>query len=552
MTSITRRDFVKAATALTPLALAPPPDDAPQAARAAAAARQAGRPVAPGDRVDYVIAGAGHNSLVCAAYLAKAGNRVLVLEGRPSIGGGAKTAEILLPGFKSDMCSTVHGGISRNPILRDHEIDLVDYGYETIEPDVVLHIPFLDGASFTVFREDLERTAATIARVSKKDAETFRRLARSRQKVLATPPAQRAGTREGLFWKRIEDLSGYEAACYIWESPHMRAASLTAGHFGGLPGSDPGTGSQAISMIEQMGGRPIPKGGSGMLSVALGRFIEANDGVILTNKPVARLIIEQARCTGVECVDGSQFHARKGVVSTIHVKNLIDMAPRELWGDVLLDAVDIWQPEHAMFAFYFAFSEPPKYPLPDGGTISSCEAAIMQRAESIYALNADQARGELNIEDYPLQIVHPSVVDVTRVPSGYGLLKIEGTIPYALKEGPQHWDAIKDRVADEILARYLRHTANLAKEKVLARFVMSPLDIERMNPSMWRGSVHHSVRRLGNFAPYRMPIRGLYQTGGCTAPGGSITGQPGRNAAMAILQDDGKTLEQVVGGSRVR
>jgi len=550
MTSITRRDFVKSTAALAPLALGLSSSDAQQAGSAAGAARQAGRSVAPGDRFDYVIAGAGHNSLVCAAYLAKAGHRVLILEGRPLIGGGAKTAEVLLPGFKTDLCSTVHGGISQNPILRDNEINIRDYGYETIDPDVVVHIPFLDGASFTVFRQDLERTAATIARVSKKDAETFRRLARSRQKVLAMSPAERVETREGLFWGRIGDLSGYDAACHIWESRHMRAANLTAGHFGGVPGSDPGTGDQAVSMMGHLSGRPIPKGGSGMLSVALGRFIEANHGVILTNTPVARLIIEDARCKGVECVDGTQYRAQKGVVSTIHVKNLIGMAPRELWGDALLDTVDIWQPEHAMFVFHFALAESPTYPLADGGTISSCEAAIMQRPESIFVLSADQARGELNIEDYPLQIVHPSVFDTTRVPPGYGLIKIEGTMPYALKEGPQHWDVIKERVADQLLTHYLRHTANLTKDKVLAKFLLSPLDIERMNPSMWRGSVHHSVRRLGNFAPYRMPIRGLYQTGGCTAPGGSITGQPGRHTAIAILQDEGTTLEQVVGKGR--
>ncbi len=87
---------------------------------------------------DYVIAGAGHNSLVCAAYLARAGNRVLVLEGSAMIGGGVKTAEVLLPGYKTD-------GINQNPMIRDNEIPLRDYGYETIEPDVVVHILVLLG-----------------------------------------------------------------------------------------------------------------------------------------------------------------------------------------------------------------------------------------------------------------------------------------------------------------------------------------------------------------------------------------------------------------------
>ena len=540
--TISRRDFVRT-TSLAPFVAS----QLASAQTPAPAGQAPGRAAAPGDRFDYVIAGAGHNSLVCAAYLAKAGNRVLVLEGRPMIGGGVKTAEVLLPGFKQDLCSSAHNGINQNPILRDNEIPLRDYGYEVIDPDVVVHIPFLDGASFTVFRRDVARTAATIGRVSRKDADTFTRLIASRQKVLAMPAADRSRNREGVFWERIAALSGYDAAKQIWESPHMRAANLSAGHFGGVPGSDPGTGNQAVSMMNHLNGRPMPKGGSGMLTVALGRYLEASNAVILTGKPVARLIIENNRCTGVECVDGSQYRGQKGVVSTIHPKNLIGMAPRELWGDALLDTVDIWQPEHAMFAFHFALAESPKYPLPDGGTIGSCEASIMQRPESIFQLNADQARGELNIEDYPLQIVHPSVFDTTRVPAGYGAVKIEGTMPYGLKEGPHHWDAIKDRVADQLLTHYLRHTANLTKDKVLAKFLLSPVDIERMNPSMWRGSVHHSVRELDNFAPYRMPIAGLYQTGGSTAPGGSVTGQPGRNCAMVILQDEGKTLEQVVG-----
>ena len=532
MASISRRDFVKT-TAMLALA---------------SSTRASGQPAqAPGDRFDYVIAGAGHNSLLCAAYLAKAGNRVLVLEGRSLIGGGVKTAEVLLPGFKLDLCSTVHTNISRNPAVRDHEIDLREYGYELMDPEIVVHIPFLDGASFTVFRQDPERTAETIARVSKVDADTFRRLVPSRQKFLNMSPAERSDSREGSFWEKLGYLSGYDAALHLWESPHMRAASLTAGHFGGLPGSDPGTGNQAISMIGHLAGRPIPKGGSGNLTVALGRFIEAHNGVILTNKPVVQLIIERGRCVGVECLDGSQYRAQKSVVSTIHVKHLIDMAPRELWGDRLLDSVNIWQAEHAMFAFSFALAEPPTYSFSEGGTITPCEAFTMQNAESVFVLNMDQARGELNIEDYPLQIVHAANVDPGRVPAGFGTVTIEGTMPYALKEGPEHWDVIKEQVAEQLLAHYMRHTVNLTRDKVLAKLLLSPLDIERMNPSMWRGSVHHSLRTTNNYAPYRMPIPGLYQTGGCTPPGGSVSGQPGRAAAAVILEDDGTTLAEVVG-----
>jgi len=535
MSSTTRRNFVKGAgaAAIMPLALMPSTGKSQRLAQAL------------GDQFDYVIAGAGHNSLLCAAYLAKAGNSVLVLEGRAMIGGGVKTAEVLLPGFKEDLCSTVHAIFARNPAYRDNEINVRDYGYELIDPEIVVHIPFLDGVSLTVFREDADRTAETIAKVSRKDAETFRRLAASRERVSSLSPSERSQSREGIFWQRLEELSGFDAGRQIWESPHVQAANLATGHFFGVAGNDLGTGDQAVQMIDYLGGRPIPKGGSGMLSEALGRFIEAHDGVILTNKPVEQRIIERGRCAGVECSDGSQYRARKGVVSTIHIKHLFQMAPRELWGEELTDIVDIWQPEHAMFAFTYALSARPAYESSEGGIIEPCEAAILDQPESIFALNVDQATGELNLDDYPLQIVHAANVDPTRAPEGFGSVKVEGTIPYMLKEGPEHWDVIKEQVADQLFTRYLSHTANLSKEDVLAKVLMSPLDIERMNPAMWQGSVHARSRTFDNFTPYRLPIPGLYQTGSCTEGGGSVTGRPGRAAAAVILEDDGKTLEEV-------
>src|ERR1700758_5838296 len=116
MTPITRREFVQGA-ALAPLGLTSMGAMAQQTAKA------------PGDRFDIVVAGAGHNSLVCAAYMAKAGYKVLVLEGRPTIGGGCKTQEVCLPGFKEDLCSSVHGAIRSNPLIRDNELNLRDYGY---------------------------------------------------------------------------------------------------------------------------------------------------------------------------------------------------------------------------------------------------------------------------------------------------------------------------------------------------------------------------------------------------------------------------------------
>jgi phytoene dehydrogenase-like protein len=532
MSETTRRGFIKEAAALAPLALAP-------------GAR--GQSNAPGERFDFVVAGAGHNSLVCSAYLAKAGYKVLVLEGRPTIGGGCKTAEVCLPGFKEDLCSSVHSGFQTNPALT--ELSLADYGLEYLDPELVMHIPFLDGASITVWR-DLDRTCETIAKISKKDAETFRKLVPEYKAYAERGPAGSGSVRRAKFWQQLNAMSGYDATGVLFESTHLRAGCLACGHFGGVAGGDIGTGAQAFSLITQvLNGRPIPKGGSGMLSVALGRFVEAHNGVILTNKPVVQLIVENGKCLGVECADGSKYRAEKAVVSTIHLKHIVNMAPRELWGEEFNTMLDAFQPEHAMIQFHYATTEAPRYSVAGGGTISSTEAVLMDRPESVLLLNSYNARGEAWVEDTPLQIVSPSVSDPTRAPAGRHTVKIEGTMAYDLKEGgPKHWDHIKERVAEACFNRLRRVAPNLTPDKVLAKFLESPLDIERMNPAMWRGSVHAGDRRLPQMASYKMPIPGLYQTGACTPPGGSITGFPGRNAAAAIFKDLGTSIEEVGSG----
>jgi phytoene dehydrogenase-like protein len=135
------------------------------------------------------------------------------------------------------------------------------------------------------------------------------------------------------------------------------------------------------------------------------------------------------------------------------------------------------------------------------------------------------------------------------------VLKVLGFHPYDIKEGPKHWDAIKDQVSDAQLNYLRRFAPNLTDDKILARYVMSPLDLERKNASYWHGSIHAgssdpsqsgAMRPMPGWAQYRMPIPGLYQTGSCTYPGGSVTGAPGRNAAIVMLKDFGTSIEEVV------
>jgi phytoene dehydrogenase-like protein len=242
-------------------------------------------------------------------------------------------------------------------------------------------------------------------------------------------------------------------------------------------------------------------------------------------------------------------------VSTIHIKHLIKMAPKKLWGDDFQENVRLLQPEHAMFAFHYALSEPPKFELADGSTISPVESALLSEPERILLADYEHATGKLNLDKLPLQVVCPSIADPTRAPAGHHTLKLLGNLPYALEEGPQHWDNIKEKVAATVFDNFRKFCPNLTPDKILGQFIQSPIDIERMNPAMWRGSVHaaaYGAAQSGDMRPvpgwsnYRMPIPGLYQTGACTAPGGSVRGQPGRNAAIVILKDHGSSIEKAV------
>ena len=539
MSEITRRNFVKGA-AMAPLAL-----------------NAMAQSATVGDTTfDFVVAGAGHNSLITAAYLLRAGYSVVVLEGRPTIGGGCKTAEVCLPGFRTDLCSSVHTFIQSNPVLSRDELGLRAQGLEYIDPDPIMHIPFLDGTSITIWQErgahDTGNTPNTRTRMPRPFAGCWPSGGNTGPRPLPDGAPAMASV-----WRRRNAMSSYDLLNELFENEHIRTFHLALGRFSSVPGGEPGTGRFAFNaMTQQVGGRPIPKGGSGELSEALGRVIEAGGGTILTNMPVVELMIEAGTCVGVECNDGSRFRARNGVVSTVHIKHLVNMAPKELWGEEFLENVDLIQPEHAMFAFHYATTEPVVYPLEDGGTITPAESAILSNPERILSYVYEDAAGEINIDGMALQIVVPSVADTTRAPGGNHTLKIEGNLPYHLPEGPEHWDVIKEDVANRVFDYFRQFTTNLTREKILAEFLTTPLDIERWNPAMWRGSTHGfkpgpaqagDMRPVPGWSDYRMPIGGLYQTGACTNPGGSITGRPGRNAAVAILKDFGQNMEDIVG-----
>jgi phytoene dehydrogenase-like protein len=511
------------------------------------------------ETADVVIAGAGHNSLVSAAYLARAGFEVLVVEARPVVGGNTATEELTLPGFLHDSCSTAHNLIQASPAIR--ELALENYGLEYLRPDPVVHIPFPDGAWLTQWR-DLDRTCEEFAKFSQRDADAYRRLieeydaAKGAFGAYRNNPVGRAPRPDEALdgrWRRRMVMSAWDVIRSEFEDWHSQAFMLWMSVMTVQPADRPGTGPLAYSLTygRQQHSWTLPRGGSAALPLALARVIEERGGTIVTGKRVSGLVLEEGRCAGVETDDGDRYLARRAVVSTIHPKHLVEMAPSEAWSDEFRFGVETWRAGIALFPTHLATTEAPAFPV-DGGSITPVASGVAPSVDRLLRMGADAERGLLADDDPVLLVVCATVADPSRAPDGQHVLKVIGFQPYELADGgAARWDDVKEEAAELNLAQLRRFAPNLTKETILAQVVKSPVDLERMNAHNWHGTCHGgdlapSQSGALRFQP-RTPIPGLYQTGATTHPGGSVSAAPGRNTAAVLLEDLGTSLQEVVG-----
>lgn len=520
---------------------------------------------------DIVVAGGGHNSLITAAYLAKAGLECVVLDARPEFGGGAATEEPLLPGHKIDTCATGHTLIRANPLIRDDELGLVGrYGLQYVEPDPVAHVAFPDGEHITMWM-DLDRTCSELARFSERDAESYRQLIgefeqtkRMLGRARFYPVGYGPSTRElleqqerGGVWIRRSMMSARDVILYEFEETHVRAFMGWMANQTAVPIDGAGTGLLAYQIVggRQASSWSIPIGGSGALVEALLTLLTEHGTRFYPNTSVVELILDGDRCIGVRS-ENEEFRARKAVVSTIHVKHLLGMASPDSWGEDFTFGVKTYDPGVPFFAAYFTATEPPVFENGAGGQ-SAVSAGIAGSLDDIAANTRAVSEGHFASEDPWLLVATPTLVDPGRTPDGSHTVKFVSMNAYAPDDrGPEAWDEIKNRRMEQQLQQLRRFAPNFTDEVITSRMAKSPLDIERSNPHMVNGAPHGGDRRIAfagehrpvpGWAQHRMPIQGLYQTGGTTHPGGSITGAPGRNAAWVLLDDLGMDREGVMG-----
>ncbi|MCU1546885.1 MAG: dependent oxidoreductase [Homoserinimonas sp.] len=496
---------------------------------------------------DVIIVGAGHNALVCAAYLAEAGVQVLVLEGRDIIGGNTVTEELTLPGWHHDSCSSAHVVIQSNPLIKNDELGLLSkYGLKYVKTDPAVAMA-TEKHGLVVIPPDVEGAAAEFARFSEHDADALRQMAKDWDDGLGLVHAHfSAGLPlpDGPWAERYEKLrlqSAWEVVHATFQHPAIRQTMLWVSFATIQPPERPGTGAlpAAIMMGRLRFGWATPVGGSGALPAALAQHIRDHGGQVLTNAKVASMIVEDGQCVGVRTSDGRTFAARRAVVASSHLVELPSML--ESTPTPLLDAAaSAWRPGLALFAVHLALKAEISYRTPAGAL--SAVAGGLGTPEGLRRQVAKAYVGETESDDPWILVVSSTIVDPARAPGS--VLKFLTIAPSTLN-GAAWTDQDAQLYSTQLLNLVRKHVDGLDDDSILFLRAESPRSLAAHNLSNIGGSCHGGEFALpggeviSGWLDYRTEVAGLYLTGSTSHPGGSVSGRPGRNTARVLLEDLG-------------
>jgi len=511
-------------------------------------------------QVDAIIIGAGHNGLVAAGYLARAGKKVLVLEQRDRV-GGACTLEEPFPGFTMSPCAYVVS-LLRPEIIRD--LELHRYGFEAYVKDPQMFVPYQDG-KYLFLRASTEKTIEGIRELSPHDAEAYPRFLRFFDRaseilnpiLLEEPPsvADLAGRFRGEdeeIYRYLMFGNLYDMLADYFESDYLRAAFAGQGVIGSFIG--PKTPGSVYVMWHHMFGEVngeqgmwgYVRGGMGRISFAMAASAEAHGARIRTDTRVAKILVNNGKAEGVRLENGEELRADIVLSNADPKRTFLQFCADADLNKGFLKRIAKFKTDSAVIKLNVALKELPSFRCLPGTTpglqhAGACE--ISPTPDWVQDAYEDAAHGELSRKPY-IEAYMQSSTDPTIAPAGKHTISMFCQYaPYHLKGRP--WsEAVKNEMADRIVATMTEFAPNFA-DAIIDRQVLSPVDIEQRY-GMSNGNIFHgeitpdqlfSLRPTPECAHYRTPIEGLYLCGSGTHPGGGVMGAPGHNAAQAVLSD---------------
>ncbi len=529
-----------------------------------------------GKSYDAIIVGGGHNGLVCAAYLAKAGKSVLVLERRHLLGGATITEEIF-PGFKFSVCSYVVS-LMRPRIIS--ELNLPRFGFELLPLDGTL-TPMLDGNHLMRWHDAAE-TRKELMRFSPTDAEAYERfgklmyhLAMTVRPLLSAMPPDPTSLSPGnvgalaeigrTFGRNAEHL--YDVAKLMtmssadfveewFESEPLRGTLSASGIIGTFLG--PRSPGSAYVMLHHYMGEidgqfrawGLPRGGMGSVAEAIAGAARSFGAEIRTESPIERVLIDRGRAVGVVVEGGEEIRARTVVSSLDPKRTFLGLVGAENLDAEFVTAVERFKIRGSSGKVNLALDALPRLSCLEGieeRTGYTAESylrgalSISPSVEYLETAYGDAKYGRFSRRPY-MDVVLPTLADPSMAPPGKHVMSIfVQYAPYELAEGT--WSEQREAFGDAVIDTLTQYIPNLP-DIILHRQVITPWDLEQ-TIGLTQGNIFHGelsleqlffLRPAAGWADYRTPIKGLFQCGSGTHPGGGVMGAPGKLAAQKILR----------------